>query len=153
MTNLKIKQDKRLPVVSIEEIKKECRVNKKTIAFSFTKICREDNYNFKCFQDKKNQSNAPKIIEQFFEKLRLLSSMTWEELSNKDKKSGYEYLNISAFEKSFINGLPYKVTKDEDIIVVRFNSQKCRLFLKRGTKCNRVAFVIGIDCKLQAYKH
>lgn len=136
---------------SAAERKVYCRADKETIVFSFKNICSNSNYNFDCF--KENGIDKALYINEIFKKMQSLSSKTWNELYNLPKDKGFEYIYVKEFNQPFINSLPYVFGKDEKLIAVRFNGKSCRLIFKRGSKCGRVAQLLGIDLHLTLYKH
>ncbi len=130
-----------------------CRAKEDTIVFSFQHITRCEDYNFKCFDKQKKNSQTANAIEEFIDKLSLLSKMTWDEFWKKCKKSGMEQMPCDRMEQRFINGIDIPLSADEKLISVRFNSQNSRIIMRRGTKCPRVAHILGIDYDLKLYKH
>ncbi len=86
-------------------------------------------------------------------KLSEMSNLTWDKFNTLPKKQGKEYICVGEFNKKFINSLDYSLTNDDKLISVRFDAQDCRLIIKRGSKCSRVAHILGIDLSLDLYKH
>lgn len=132
---------------------KECSAKELTLLFSFRHLTSDDNHNFKCFEKSKKNSEMAKAIVSFIEKVKALSQSTWDMLNSAPKKGAIEYIPVPQFDKTFINSLGINLTKDDKLIVVRFNGQNSRFIMKRGTKCNRVAHILGIDYKMDLYKH
>jgi hypothetical protein len=132
---------------------KECRAQKETIVFSYSHLCSDVNHNFECLKSKKHNSVLADTVCSLTNKMFELSKMTWEQLYLLPKRSGFEYIPVSQFSKTFINSIDYKLTGDDKLIIVRFYAQDCRLVLKRGSKCGRVAQVLGIDLDLDLYNH
>lgn len=132
---------------------KECSAKKETIVFSYAHICKDDKHNFNCFKSKKQNSKMAETISALNAKLSEMSNLTWEMLNATPRKSGLEYMPVGEMDTTFINSLDCSLTKDDKLISVRFDAQKYRLILKRGTKCGRVAQILGIDLNLDLYKH
>lgn len=132
---------------------KTCSASKETIVFSYAHICKDDKHNFNCFKKNKQNSKMAERIKSLSDKLSELSNLTWENFNALPKKSGSEYLPVGQWNKTFINSLDYSLTDDDKLISVRFDGQDCRLVLKRGTKCGRVAHILGIDLNLDLYNH
>jgi len=125
-----------------------CRAEKRTMVFSFCNITKDKDFGLQCLD------NAANCATSLFDKLRVMSSQSWEEFWGLGKKQGCEQLPVTAINvQSFVNKLPFDVSNDEKFYVVRFNGQKSRFLFRKGTKCGRVIHIIGIDCNLNLYKH
>lgn len=151
-----IKQKKVCQQISKKRVltHEKCLAEKETIVFSFHHITSCSDYNFYCFDKQKKNSQTANAIASFTDKLSELSKMTWEEFFSKGRRNGGpDPIPASQFEKRFIQHINVPISDDEKLISVRFNSQNSRLILKRGTKCGRVAHVLGIDYNLTLYKH
>ncbi|MGN1077755.1 MAG: hypothetical protein ACI4ST_04505 [Candidatus Gallimonas sp.] len=135
-----------------EEIER-CSAVEDTIVFSFRHITTCEEYNFRYFDKRKKNSEVSRAIASFTEKLSEMSKMRWDDMIGKSKKSGVEYLPVSSLDESFLSHLDIKIGKDEKLPVVRFNAQKSRIVFRRGTKCERVVHILGIDYDLKLYKH
>lgn len=134
--------------VSRKEIDKNqqiCRSKKNTIVFSFKNLTTNKNYCGKFQQEQ--------VAVDFFNKLRVISELTWEQFHQQGRKSGYELLSWGQIDCKVKKGTSLPITDDEKIYIIRFNSQNARMLVKRGTKCQRVANVIAIDTELLAYRH
>ena len=151
---MRIKEQKKNKEISAKkaEQNKYCNASRETIVFSFNHICGDKKHNFCAFEDKKF-NNMPHIMKSLLDKLDTLSSKTWQNINDQKKDCGLEYLPVIQFNEKFINSLPDKIMKDDKLISIRFNGKKCRLIVRRGTKCNRVCHILGIDCDLSLYKH
>lgn len=135
------------------ERRESCSASAMTVVFSFHHLSEKEDYNFRYFEKKAKKAETGNAIVQFIEKIAEFSKMTWEQLYQLPKKSGIEYLDAALFEESFINSLNIPVAKDDKLIVVRFNGQNSRFIMKRGTKCARVAHILGIDYDMKLYSH
>lgn len=151
-----IKQKQKELTISQKSIsnRERCSAEKETIVFSFRHMTTCDDYNFHGFNKQKKNAETSNAIATFIDKLSEMSNMTWDEFLLKGKKfGGPEMICSSQMKLKFIHGIDIKISGDEKLIVVRFNSQCSRFILKRGTKCGRVAHVLGIDYNLSLYKH
>lgn len=133
------------------ERRESCTASAMTVVFSFHHLSEKEDYNFRYFEKKAKKAEASNAIVQFIEKIAEFSKMTWEQLYQLPKKSGLEYLDAAIFEESFINSINIPIAKDDKLIVVRFNGQNSRFVMKRGTKCSRVAHILGIDYDMKLY--
>lgn len=80
--------------------------------------------------------------------------MTWKELQNRPKETGYEMIPISEFKINFDKlKKELKLSEDSKIIVFRFNNQKCRLLGVRSHQCSSILYIIGNDWDYSAYNH
>lgn len=132
---------------------KSCSATRETIVFSYSHVCSSDEYNFNCFKSKKKTALMAESVAALHNKFSEMSKMTWDDFFSKPRKSGMEYIPVSEFKSTFINSINYKLTDDDKLIVVRFCAQDYRVILKRGSKCGRVAQVLGIDLDLDLYEH
>lgn len=150
-----IKNTKRKDIISKDAIKRResCSAETMTVVFSFRHLSKKADYNFRYFDKRKKNSETSNAIVSFVDKMAELSCLTWEQLKLIPRKAGYEYLDVSLFEESFINSLDIPLSADEKLMSVRFNGQNSRFIIKRGTKCPRVAHVLGIDYDLTLYDH
>ena len=149
-----IKQKQAANKVSKTKIEqKQCTAKEFTLLFSFKHISNKDDYNFRFFEKNKKNSEIVNAIIAFTEKIRVLSNDTWEVLNNLKRESGIEYIPVSEFKEYFINSLNIPLTDDDKLISVRFNGQNIRFIMRRGTKCSRVAHILGIDYDMKLYKH
>lgn len=136
------------------ELIERCSATEETIVFSFRHMTSCDDYNFHCFEKKKKNSELSRAINSLMDKLSELSQMTWSAFFSKGRTcGGADPIPAVQMEDSFLNGISGGVSDDEKLISVRFNSGKSRFIIKRGTKCRRVAHVLGIDYDLKLYKH
>lgn len=146
------KRENNISKQSIER-RESCTAQAMTVVFSFHHLSEKDDYNFRYFDKRKKNSETSNAIVQFIDKISEISQMTWDELYRKPKNSGFEYLDVDLFDKTFINSLNISIAKDDKLMSVRFNSPKSRFIMKRGTKCSRVAHILGIDYNLSLYSH
>ena len=136
---------------SKEKVEREvCRAEKHTMVFSLANITGDDEFNFRCFESNPESANC---ATQLFNKLRIMSSLSWEAFWGQNKKHGPEVIPVDEFKQTFINKLPFHIGKDEKLFSVRFNGQNSRFIIKKGTKCGRVIYLVGIDYQLKLYKH
>lgn len=151
-----IKQKKNQLKISqkVVSAREKCSADKETIVFSFRHMTTCDDYNFYCFDKHKKNSETSNAIATLTDKLSELSEMTWDEFFSKGRRNGGpDPIFVSQMDSKFINKINIPLSGDERLIAVRFNSQKSRFILKRGTKCGRVAHILGIDYNLTLYKH
>ena len=94
------------------------------------------------------------MMKKLFEKLEEISQLTWKELQNKPRETGYEMIQISEFNVN-LNDIKenLKLSDDSKIIVFRFNNQKCRILGIPSTECNSILYIIGYDWDFSAYNH
>ena len=80
--------------------------------------------------------------------------LTWDDVFYQSKlHGGLELMNADNLNEHFFRSLKH-ITLDEKVYVCRFNSDKCRLFLRRGEQCKRVAQILACEFKLgTAYDH
>lgn len=135
------------------ERRESCTASAMTVVFSFHHLSPKDEYNFRYFDKRKKNSETTNAVVQFIDKIAEISQLTWDDLYRKPKNSGYEYLDIDQFDICFINSLNIPLAKDDKLMSVRFNGQNSRFIMKRGTKCSRVAHILGIDYDLKLYSH
>lgn len=148
---MSINQPKNIvPKINIKDIGKQCSALKESIVFSFEHLTENDEYNFNYF--KKNNAELLKVYNSFMQVLSRLSRQSWNDLNmSSHRKGGDEMLRVDMMESRFVNSLKH-VSMDEKLHVIRFGNY--RLFLKRGTKCRRVAQVLAFEFKLgSAYNH
>lgn len=151
-----IKQQKQNLTVSKQraELIERCSASEETMVFSFRHMTSCDDYNFRCFEKKKKNAEVSRAIAAFVDKLSELSQMTWSTFFSKGRTcGGPDPIPAFQMEDRFLNGVDISISDDEKLISVRFNSGKSRFIIKRGTKCRRVAHVLGIDYDLDLYKH
>ena len=150
-----IKNCKRTENISKSAIKRRetCSAEMMTVVFSFHHLSKKADYNFRYFDKKKKNSETSNAIVSFVDKMAELSRITWEQLYRMPRQARYEYLDVTQFENSFINSLDIPLAADEKLMSVRFNGQNSRFIMKRGTKCSRVAHILGIDYDLKLYDH
>lgn len=150
-----IKHQSKADKISRKEISdfEKCSAEKLTIVFSFKHMTKCDDYNFRYFNKRKKNAEISNAIVALTEKLSSLSCKTWDDFRNERREVGFEYIPITQMEQSFITGIDIQMSYDEKLISVHFNGQNSRLILRRGTKCRRVAHLLGIDYDLKLYKH
>lgn len=126
-----------------------------TNVFSLKNIVQSKTFSFEYFD--KAKSDLQDAIIQCFNKLQEMSKCSLQELYNKGKQNGgIEPLAFSEFTEQFRNAVRKveTISDDEKLYVIRFNSQKYRMILRRGSKCRRVLNILGFEFKLgTAYRH
>ena len=150
-----IKNHKRNEQISKSSIERReaCSAQALTVVFSFHHLSKDPKYNFRYFDKMKKNAETTNAIVSFVDKIAEFSKLTWEQLQNMPRKAGYEPMPVSQLERSFINSLDIQLTDDDKLLSVRFNGQNSRFIMKRGTKCSRVAHILGIDYDLKLYSH
>jgi hypothetical protein len=129
-----------------------CIANNSHIILSFKYSVKNKNYTID--KQTKAKEKCNKIIQRLFEKLEEISQITWKELQNRPKETGYETIPISEFNFNFDNlKEKLKLSDDSKIIVFRFNNQKCRLLGVRSQECSSILYIIGYDWDYSAYNH
>ena len=130
----------------------KCIANNNHIILSFKYSVKNKNYTME--KQGKAKEKCNKIIQNLFEKLEDISQITWKELQNRPKETGYETIPISEFKISFDN-LKKKLNLSDDIkiIVIRFNNQKCRILGVPSQECSSILYIVGYDWDYSAYNH
>lgn len=130
----------------------DCIANNNHIILSFKYSVKNKKYTIEEKTKAKEKNN--KIFKGLFEKLEDISSITWKELQNRPRETGYEMIPISDF---FINLDKIKedlsLSDDSKIIVFRFNNQKNRILGVRSQECSSILYIIGYDWNYSAYDH
>ena len=130
----------------------ECIANSSHILLSFKYSVNNKNYKIEKITNSKEKNN--KTIQKLFEKLEEISNLTWKELQNRPRETGYEMIPISQFNISLKNiKEALNLSDDSKIIVFRFNNQKCRLLGVRSQECSSILYIIGYDWDFSAYDH
>lgn len=131
---------------------KECIVNDNHIILSFKYSVKNKDYTIEKVTKSKDKCN--KIVQKLFKKLEEISKLTWKELQNRPKETGYEMIPISEFKINFENiKNDLKLSDDSKIIVFRFSNQECRLLGVRSQECSSILYIIGYDWNYSAYNH
>lgn len=129
-----------------------CTANGNHIVLSFKYSIKSKKYTTEKITKSKEKCN--KSIQNLFERLEEISNLTWLDLQNKPKETGYEMIPISNFNISFDNiKRPLSLSEDSKIIVFRFNNQKSRILGVRSQECNSILYIIGYDWDFSAYNH
>lgn len=130
----------------------KCLANNKNIIVSFKYSVANKKYQILKITKAKEKCN--KIINELFEKLEEISNLTWKDLQNRPKETGYEMIPISEFNVNLDNiKKELYLSEDSKIIVFRFNNQKCRLLGVRSQECSSILYIIGYDWNYSAYNH
>lgn len=130
----------------------DCIANNNHIILSFKYSVNNKNYKIEKITKSKGKNN--KTIQKLFEKFEEISNLTWKELQNRPKETGYEMIPISEFNINLDNiKRDLKLSDDSKIIVFRFNSQNCRLLGVRSQECSSILYIIGYDWDFSAYDH
>lgn len=115
------------------------------IIFSFKYLTQKSDYNFENLDRNKKKEWQSAFAERIFQ----ISRESWLAWQNKPKETGIETIPASQ-----LHFLPHNYTfsKDEKVIVFRFNSQKGRII---GVKENNSSTfcIMGFDTDFTAYKH
>lgn len=146
---MSIKRKKEEPKFSISATQGYCKAIKQKIVFSFEYMT--DNEDF-CFS-KKTEKDKTSFFA-FIRKIQQLSALTWDDAIYRSKwNGGFELMHLDNLKKHFFNSLKH-VTPDEKLYICRFNSDKCRIFIRRGEHCKRVAQILACEFNLgTAYNH
>ena len=130
----------------------DCIANNNHIILSFKYSVNNRNYKIEKITKSKDRTN--KTVQKLFERLEEISNLTWKELQNRPKETGYEMIPISQFRINLENiKKDLNLSDDSKIIVFRFNSQKCRLLGVRSQECSSILYIIGYDWDYSAYDH
>lgn len=130
----------------------DCFANNESIILSFKYSIKDKKHSIEHIF--KTKDNNKKTIQNLFEKFEELSNLTWKELQNRPKQSGYETIPISEFKINLDNiKKDLELADDSKIIVFRFNNQKSRLLGVKSAKCKSILYIIGYDWDYSAYKH
>ena len=129
-----------------------CIANNNHIILSFKYSVKSKDYTINKITKARDKCN--KIIQKLFERLEEISGLTWIELQNRPKETGYEMIPISEFNINFDTiKQELNLSDDSKIIVFRFNNQKCRLFGVRSHECSSILYIVGYDWDYSAYDH
>lgn len=129
-----------------------CTANNNHITLSFKYSIKDKNHLIERMTCAKEKCN--KTINNLFKRLEEISTLTWKELQNRPKETGYEMIPISEFKISFENlKKELKLSEDSKIIVFRFNNQKCRMLGVRSNECSSILYIVGYDWDYSAYNH
>ncbi len=130
----------------------DCLANNENIILSFKYSIKDKKHSIEHIF--KTKDNNKKIIKNLFEKFEELSNLTWKELQNRPKQSGYETIPISEFRINLDNiKKDLELADDSKIIVFRFNNQNSRLLGVKSSQCKSVLYIIGYDWDFSAYRH
>lgn len=130
----------------------KCIANNENILISFKYSIKNKKYTIE--EKLKEKGKCNKIIEKLFEKFIEISSLTWKELQNRPKETGYEMIPISEFSINLDSiKKELNLSDDSKIIVFRFNNQNCRLLGVRSYECSSILYIIGYDWDYSAYNH
>lgn len=147
---MKLKKEKDQKQKFSKELAEKCRVQNTKIMVSFSCVTSNKDYNFGYF--KKDIRSNLKVREALDELLGIMTSLTWKEasLKNKFELGGFEVILFGQMKPIKIDNI--EVTKDTEIHVFRFNSQKCRLCGIKDFYCN-VLHIIAYDFNYKLYSH
>lgn len=130
----------------------DCLANNESIILSFKYSIKDKKHSIEHIFKTKN--NNKKVIQSLFAKFEELSNLTWKELQNRPKKSGYETIPISQFKINLDSiKRDLELADDSKIIVFRFNEQNSRLLGVKSSKCKSILYIIGYDWDYSAYRH
>lgn len=120
------------------------------IVLSFKYLTDEKEYNY---QQLTQSSQYKKFTNAFFTKLKTLSNLTWNTMNSScHRNNGIEYLPKEQIDSKIFSNYGKYINDDYKIAIIRFGDEG-RIFLKRGSECNRIANVLGFDINMKAYKH
>lgn len=129
-----------------------CIANNNHIILSFKYSINNKNYTIEKQTNSREKCN--KVIQKLFDRLEEISKLTWKELQNRPKETGYEMIPISEFNINLANIKKcLNLSDDSKIIVFRFNNQKCRILGVRSAECSSILYIIGYDWDYSAYNH
>lgn len=120
----------------------QTNVCKQDVSFSFIHLTTNNNYSLKKCDDKTKASLMNRLEE--------LSKHNIQYWFDKGKRVGFETMPIKDIRFN-PNGLE-KMSKDEKVIITRFNDGEGRIiFIKKGN-CP-ILHIIGFDTNYKAYNH
>lgn len=129
-----------------------CIANNNHIILSFKYSINKKNYTIENQTNSREKCN--KVIKKLFDRFEEISNLTWKELQNRPKETGYEMIPISEFNINLDNiKESLNLSDDSKIIVFRFNNQKCRILGVRSAECSSILYIIGYDWDYSAYNH
>ena len=79
----------------------DCIANNNHIILSFKYSVKNKDYKIEKITKAKEKTN--KTVQKLFEKLEEISNLTWTELQNRPKETGYEMIPISEFRINLEN--------------------------------------------------
>ncbi len=123
----------------------------KYYTFNFCFLTDDKHYSLKYFDS--NNREVAYILQQLFDKLKIIGETPILEFVNKPKDSGLEYIERSSFKTKTIFKIidkKFQATKETKYLVMRFNSQKCRIICKQQ---DTVLYILGLDFDLSTYNH
>lgn len=130
----------------------KCLANNEKILLSFKYSIKNKNYTIKKVVEARDKCN--KIMKNLFQKYEEISNLTWKELQNRPKETGYEMIPISRFYIKLDNIKDdLNLSEDSKIIVFRFHNQDYRLLGVRSQECSSILYIIGYDWDYSAYDH
>jgi len=129
-----------------------CIANNNNIVLSFKYSVKNKDHTIE--KQTKSRDKCNKIIQKLFEKLQEISQLTWLELQNKPKETGYEMIPLSQFKVNLdVIKDNLNLSDDSKIIVFRFNNQKCRILGVRSNECSSILYIVGYDWAYDSYNH
>lgn len=146
MSNRKIKKQDILPD-KIKINKNICKAERQNVVFSFEHMTKDKTFGITGCKDKDN-------FCALVNKLKIMSSKTWQDLFNDGKTNGVELMSVSDMKPRAQNALEqcHGVDSGDRVYIARFGD--CRLIMRRGTKCGRVAQILAAEWQLgDAYDH
>lgn len=117
---------------------------RKSIIF-FSILDKRKKYNFGKLDKREKLEWKASLTERMIE----ISQYSWTYWQNLGKEKGIETINCNQITFSPND---YVFSKDEKVVVFRFNSQNGRIIGIKGRGCS-VYYVIGIDTDYSAYNH
>lgn len=146
MSNRKIKKQNILPG-KIKRNNNACKAERQNVVFSFEYMTKDKMFGILgC----KNVDSICALVN----KLKIMSSKTWQDLFDDRKANGVELMSVSNMKTKAQNVLEqcHGIDSGDRVYIARFGD--CRLIMRRGTKCGRVAQVLAVEWRIgDAYDH
>lgn len=120
---------------------------RKKVVFSFEYLTKNKNYMFAYFADRIR--DELQVRQSLSELLKALSTKTWVEVAQLDKRAQCGFETLPAIQLRFSPD-GYDFSRDEKVWVFRFGNQQYRLI---GIQSDNVLYVLGYDFDYSAYNH
>lgn len=149
-------KNKKLKIQTPKAVLQPKKFQEKFFSLDFSCLTDDVRYNF--YDMRKNGNIDFKSLRDFFNKLEKISLLSIAQISQLDRKNGFELLNRNNFKvKSIFSKIDkkYPFTKDMAYHVFRFGAQEHRIICKQCEKegYDTVLFVLAIDWDLSTYRH
>lgn len=116
------------------------------LSFSFFYFTKNKKYTFEKMDKKAKRDWESALLERMI----TISKESWVYWQGLSKENGIEM--IFANELNFSPSNDYIFSKDEKVIVFRFNSERGRIIGVKKKDCP-IFYVIGLDTDFSAYRH